>query len=381
MSLACTKYLNQQRRERIMRSYIRSISVLLLLILLTGCQTNINEEKLKPIISEDNFVEGKGLGEAVPFEIVSYRYGVNRYGEMESENVDKIQSWEAEIYEKYNVKITLKDAGNFWQNYDGYMQAATIEYSGANGFVFISNIAKNYIDVFIENNNILPLNDYVEDNETWNNLPLMMQNMYKDEAGNIWAIPYGFEPTFGARYINKEWLEDSQLPLPETLDELLELAMQFSNRSNAEYFTSLSFYNPIRGLIDVFNANGCYVTNGEINGVSSSVSFDPETNTYEDSMLKPEMINTLHYIMNMVQNKYIYVKKSNLTEITVGSKYNNDIEMFSSSQYEFIYSLKGSRSTNTMPVYINKLTGFYVLTNNSENPKYVVNQFLDIFYG
>jgi NACalpha-BTF3-like transcription factor len=102
--------------------------VILICVLLVACQTGVKEEAEKLTLNEKDIVLEKDLGEAVPFDIRTYHYG--------KMDVEEIQSWEELIYEKYDVKISLKDGGVFWQKFDGYMQAYCVKDDSVNGFVF-----------------------------------------------------------------------------------------------------------------------------------------------------------------------------------------------------------------------------------------------------
>ena len=66
---------------------------------------------------------------------------------------------------------------------------------------------------------IEPMTKYLENNETWNSLPVEMQEAYLID-GEIWALPMGDVSNMFTRTMRKDWLDNLGLEAPTTLDEL-----------------------------------------------------------------------------------------------------------------------------------------------------------------
>ena len=83
-----------------------------------------------------------------------------------------------------------------------------------------------------ENGQIIPLNDLLDEygqdiKEAFSGELEWLMDPMTDEDGNIWALPRALENTSFPTYIRKDWLDQTGLDMPTTVDELEEVLAAF----------------------------------------------------------------------------------------------------------------------------------------------------------
>ncbi|MBN2851388.1 MAG: extracellular solute-binding protein [Clostridia bacterium] len=288
--------------------------------------------------------------------------------------------WVKAIKEKYNIDIRIDyvpamDYQNF--NDEGYI-SDSIKDGSMTGLILLNSQNIDKIMSLKEAGYILPLSEYLEDNMAFNQLPSDMVDGYMID-GELYAIPAGYSMLPSIRLIQKSLLNETGLSKPETLDELY----QFLLAVKAKGKSPLVILRTNRDIItystkDLFYANGCYIS---YQGMSS-ISFDPLTGAYEDFMLKAEATDTLNYFNLLLQNQLIVRETlKNLTQIlgnpNTGSYYSEVYNRNDLDNYEMVYGLRGSNDKYLNLALMNYYT--YVVASNTENPKQMVNDFVNTF--
>ncbi|MFO7611669.1 MAG: hypothetical protein R6W99_04165 [Clostridia bacterium] len=296
--------------------------------------------------------------------------------------------WAEAIKEKFgiSVKINYLSATDSTKLiYTSYLKEAISE-AEINGLVRLTKNEQRNIAVLREAGLILPLDEYLEGNEVFATLPSEMLTPYyvNDE---LWAIPVDYLPTPSIRLLNKGVLDELGLGKPETLSEFYEVLNKAKNSvvfkdSEGILITTGSSYPKAYYLKDIFYANACFISQWG----SSSVSFDPTTNAYEDFMLKPEAADTLSYISMLLQNGLI--GESSVNGFTNFAKSNRYLSYYNTltsmtdemnSKYEYLWYLKGSSDAFLNPV-VSSIRA-YVMTKDTPDPKNTINNFVNIFIG
>ena len=295
------------------------------------------------------------------------------------------------FHEKTGIKLEV-----FYPPRTNYMEKVNLmiasgELNGIVNFFSPSNIIKA-----VNDNTIEPLDDYLKDNENWNSMPEEYRNLYIVN-GKIYGISAGYEGSFFTRSFRKDWLDNLGMKVPETADELLEVARAFTvddpdgNGIDDTYgLTSSKFWN----LQDIFQAFGVKLGNtGE-----NPITWDPATGLWQDSMLKPEMADALAYIKKLYDSGYLDASfltnqgnnmRENLWTGKAGSTFywvthacrQAVAEMKNTipeAKWVEIPALKGKRTQQLN----NRVMGglIYVLVKGTNQPRETVNTFIDMLF-
>lgn len=354
---------------------------MIILVVLVSCNTKTEE-----IIDVETTYNPPVEKKVVTIEISPMIYSEN------SLNENYFNSWTEYISEKFNIEISI----TAFQRINFYDAGRSLEQkilSGElSGIVYIPSSAFNVIYKLIEHGKIVPLNDILDSNQGWSNLPEDMRDISRIN-GTIWGIPDQFNPFYFVRSYNKNWLLKSGTTKPSTIAEFYETLGAFTEEDpdgdgiDNTKGTVLSINN----MIDVFCDFRFYVqpTNGVF--VFSSISYNPEKMIFEDSMHNQNADNALSFIKTLYENGYADIAwEKGINYGTKATYKRNDSNMFSSSlispygmfTYEdnMEYSIGFEGNTSGQVLY-NYDGGIYVVCSNTEDIENKVNAFLDVFYN
>ena len=247
---------------------------------------------------------------------------------------------------------------------------------------------------------IYPLTDFLADNETFNTT---FQNSWKETYsfdGELWAIAQGGDgtPSMFARSIRGDWLDALGLKRPETVWDLYEASYKFTYNDPDGNGVDDTFGMTSRTtwlMQDLFQA-----FDARLNHVGSALPiWNPNTNVWEDSMIKSEMVDCLTLLNKManenVMDKEAFVHSSTVAKNKVKSGYYGGFfywdswilstesavkATFPDAYMEGIYALKGNIKVNINQYGIGQGAPM-VMTSTTPEPKETINWYVTIFYG
>ncbi len=370
------------------------MSVLLLLSLLAGCgisdKNTDGQQETTTAASTQKSQETtaqQAAGKPDVLEITKVSY----FGDA-TDTPELKQEWTEAMEREFGIKFKVN-----YPPRNNYMEKVNLMITSGElkGLVYLfspDDMMKAINDGAIE-----PLDDYLKDNPVWNSLPDTMRELYQVK-GQTWAIPNGLSGAFFTRSIRTDWLDNLGMKVPETVDELYEVAKAFTlndpdknGKNDTIGLTSSGTWN-LQDIFQAFDARLNHI--GE-----NSITWDPGANAFIDTMLKPEMAEALQYLNNLYKNgfldKELFTNKgSNMREKMMSGLYGSTfywqhysvdsfepavIKVVPTAKFEEITALKGKLTRN-----INQVTygnAPYVLIKGTKQAKEVVNEFINIFFG
>lgn len=287
-----------------------------------------------------------------------------------------------------NLKVIYPPRNNYMEKVN--LMIASGELDGVVNFFSPHNIMQAIVA-----DTIVPLDDYLKDNEHWNTMPEEYRNAYRID-GKVYAIPAGYGGGFFTRSFRKDWLDQLGIDTPKTVDELYEAARAFTeddpdqNGIDDTYgLTSSKFWN----LQDIFQAFGARLSNTG----DTPIAWDPVSGLWQDSMLKPEMADALAYIKKLYDHGYLDPNfmtndgnsmREKLLTGEAGSMFYwaTHSHRFSATkkvadpdaQWVEIPALKGRQTAMLNDRVMGGL--IYVLVKGTPQPQETVNAFIDILF-
>ncbi|MCK5812307.1 MAG: hypothetical protein KAG94_05375 [Clostridiales bacterium] len=293
-----------------------------------------------------------------------------------------ITSWQEEIKNKYGVDINLNYISSYYADeiINGIYYQEAILKDEISGLIKLSRGQIANIGEMINQSTIYPLDEYLENNQYYKNLPDVVKEPFIVN-GVTYAIPAGSSYLPSVRLIRKDLLEKTGLNPPSTTTELYEILMAFKKNDGIVPIVVSDTYNVIANLKDILHAYGCYPSyNGNM-----AISYDPTTNAYEDYLLKPEAKEALLYINMLFDNNLLERKNVDnfddfIKEDNYGSYYSTIYNFSDTYQknYDIVWHLSGSNNQYLMEARADYAA--YVLTINTKNPQEVINTFIDTLF-
>jgi|GEM_PF-1452406 len=247
---------------------------------------------------------------------------------------------------------------------------------------------KDYANIAVLRNLglILPLDEYLKENSAYQGLSSSMKDAFVFADGKTWGLSATTSTSIYSRKLRKEWLSELDLALPQNLDELYAVSKAFAyrdpngNGAADENGMDIYYNRTPEGLKDIFTAFECYLSNFG----RSSIAYDLSTGSYEDSMLKPEMLEALKYIKGMLDENILHTNTewsfSDIHSTTNGNYYGESARTISDDPdiYAQVYTLSEGEDKK---VIVKGPEKCFVMSSNTENPHETINAFVDAFYG
>ncbi|MFO7637106.1 MAG: extracellular solute-binding protein, partial [Clostridia bacterium] len=154
---------------------------------------------------------------------------------------------------------------------------------------------------------IYPLTDMLKDNEVWNTV---IPEFWKEDVtyqGEIWAIPSGSDnrPSYFARHIRGDWLDTLGLQVPDTIDQFYEAIykMTFNDPNQSGSNDTIGMTARTSWLM-----GDIYMTfDARVNHLNDPMpSYNPNTELWEDPVIKPEMVEALTWVKKGVDEGIIF---------------------------------------------------------------------------
>ncbi|MCK5758937.1 MAG: hypothetical protein KAH14_07570 [Clostridiales bacterium] len=295
------------------------------------------------------------------------------------------EEWETYINENYGISVKIHNISPLHQsaiatsNY--YPQA--IKDGNISGLIELNISDFPNLGSLKSEGLILPLDEFLSDNLTFNALPESMKSAFKFADGQIWALPVSSPEGIAMRYLKSDWLEVLDYNIPQTLDELFEVSKAFAfndpngNGEHDEYGMNINRRTGARMLNDIFLANDCYLSNY----TACSIAFDYTTSAYEDAALKPSFRDSLIYIKALNDAGILHISQdwSFRESDRFGNFYdfsNFNGSAFDTSEWTSVYSFKEDKEKSVIALKPQKC---FVLTSNTDSPDSVINAFVNVF--
>jgi len=273
-----------------MKNRLKILLLFCLVIVIVSC--NKQDAKQKDIDNE-NTIEQNGLVEITSSShFLSENSNQNGY-----DYTDDKTDWYMKIEEEFDINLVIHDVHDYDLSFlyqpNGYLAIKEYIESGEIGGLLAIPTDELLYSLII-NNLIVPLDEYVYTNENWLIAPDEWKNAYKI-GGETWAFPKSFSNEVFCRFIRADWLEALNLKEPASIPELYDIMHQFTyndpdndniNNTSGAWFW---FTKGLEDIFALFDARLSY--DGKF-----QPAWNPNTEKWENSFLKPEMQECLLFI-------------------------------------------------------------------------------------
>ncbi|HRX42222.1 MAG TPA: hypothetical protein P5315_05560 [Clostridia bacterium] len=336
-----------------------------------------------PDISEKPILEGiEFAGEAKEFDIhiVYFR----------SINMDYINDSVGKFNEIFDKELTITPHQVI--DISGNKIVDLLNTTGAEGFYQfpLSNIER--LIELRDSNSILAIDELLEGNQLWNEIPSALRNIFRLDDGHVWALPRSFEPVVYGRMIRADYLESLGLDVPMDLDSLYEVSAAFAkgdpDGNGITDTIGMSYYNAMN-FRDIFSACGAPISIGSDGFQRTSIVYNTDFASYEDSMLLEEMEDALGYLVRLRQDGIL--RKEGWRFNSGGSMAGNpstanlydvvSYQSFDDSRIKVLNGIIGSRTVNLTPLSYDFSAGMYVIGANTPNASATLQTFVNLFLG
>ncbi len=356
------------------------VIILSLAAFISSCREKDKTIGEKPVIGELEYVE---MIDSLDIHIVSGRIIEEEYLAKAAEEFKKLFG--------VDIKIDLDLAIDI----SGVKTSRQLSVTGASGLYLFPYVNAERIHELSQLGEILAFDELLEDNEVWNTLPEGMKNLYVSDDGKVWAIPRSYNKIVESRIFRADYLKELEMEMPDNLDSLYEVSLALAGHvraGSASTDTIGMMYVNAYSLRDIFYANGVPVNKSNDSINNTSISYNPEYGSFEDSMLMKDMEVTLDYILKL--------RNDGITRQMRGSSYRSGFgstllendrianvyqqvpdEVFTDDRFSVSPGINGLKTSMLIPLTCGVTDGFYVLGSNTENAKAVANYFVSRFYG
>ena len=379
-----------------MKKVIPSLIIIIICILLalTGSMplSDFNDSQPAPEINLSPLPDAIYFNDPDAINLVELQF----YGDY-LDNPDWKEIWPKVIEDHYGVKINIVYPPRY-----KYMD--TLISAAASGKLtgIVELIGEPYLVEWKEKELIYPLTDFLASNDVWNAL---IPDYWKEAFtidDEVWAIPTGGDGqiSWWFRYMRGDWLDKFGLNKPYTIDEFYQASHNFTygdpdgnGKNDTIGFTSSGTYN----LLDIFSAY-----DARLDHVGrTALAWNPNENVWEDSLIKPEMIECLNFLNKCYSERILDPDTFNgLTSAQMREKmssglyggtsywdvwllsFENSIkDIFPDAYLLCIGGLTHTIDRNLTPYSPGSYGSPRVMMKNTAQPEETINWFVNTFYG
>ena len=313
-----------------------------------------------------------------------------------NDNLDLKANFQDYLSDRYQIEFCIN-------SYDLVSYTATISAQMASKDLtgIVSILDREQVFFWADMGYIHSLDTLLSDNETWINIvPQEWKDLYTKD-GKVWALPKGSGniPSWFVRSIRGDWLDYLNLEKPNTISDFYEVSKAFvlndpnqSGKLDTFGFVSSNTYM----LQDIFQAYDVRTNHaGDLLPV-----WNPHTGKWEDSLVKPRMAEAtsflrkcyleglMHpdtFILNTTQARNL------VSEGHIGScfywdtwliTWENELKKQNPSAYMVGVGALTSDYLSTKLNYYQLSFGYpNVLSIYTQEPKEVINAYVDLVYG
>lgn len=272
------------------------ISLMLLLLFLVACQKSNDANEISETIHIADTLYNN--------EITIYYQGDPQNLEYEWLGYEGIDLQSCNRWSEYVLNISgTKVIYDLYDYEHPYNFGETID---SNHMIYVD--MKERLDYLIDNNKVVPINDYLNEIKGSSVISEEALRSFTDEQGNIWALPTYIRTYYTGQIIYRsDWMNQLNREVPFTLEEYLTLArdIKLSNyelNSEKEVYIDViqNYGNLLSQYLNIFTAYGCYPS---INYYTMlpQISYNQTTNEYEDIVLNEGFIKAMTYIQLLLR--------------------------------------------------------------------------------
>ena len=333
-----------------------------LMLLLSGCGTPSTSLPIELVGKPNNYTQTLNILAPSFF-----------YSESDENAENAKQQWLDEMSARYNANIkvtsnTYKDGTNDNSASEQQMNVM-LGKDNFPGLVEISSM--NVLKMMVDDNRVLPLDDYLADNPIWNALPEEVKSTFEID-GHIYAIPTSLSYSFNSRFISDDAIELTGITVND-LDTLKEFSNTYTQATGNYAMKSFG----INQLRDIFSAFGLYY-----NTSTRPFGYDPTEDCMVDFLTKDAAIDALKYLRELYTAGALYSDFDTKTDDTA-------YDDISSGKIASIFDPLKKPDNCTELITLNQqypqilgnnVSGFF-LPNDMPQPQEAVNLFMDMMFG
>lgn len=209
------------------------------------------------------------------------------------QNLEYKDAWPIIVGDHYDVKITMTHPAR-----NNYMEVIQLSAMSGDLKGLVELFGGPYLMEWKAEDLIYPLSDFLADNEVWNTLIPESWKEVNTIDGDVWAIPTGDDGTMATwftRSIRGDWLDKFGMDKPYTIDEFYEASYAFTyndpdgnGENDTTGFTTSNMWN-MQDIFQAFDARMNHIADAK-------PVWNPNTDIWEDSMIKPEMADCLEFL-------------------------------------------------------------------------------------
>ncbi len=217
------------------------------------------------------------------------------------QNLDWKDRWPEVVSQHYGVEITMTNPAR-----NNYMEVIQLAAMSGDLVGTVELFGGPYLMEWKNEDLIYPLDDFLAENETYiNDIPELWKETHTID-GQVWAIPTGSDgmASWFTRSMRGDWLDKFGLSKPYTIDEFYEASYKFTyndpdgnGEDDTTGFTTSNTWN----MQDIFQA-----FDARLNHIADPKPvWNPNTNIWEDSMIKPEMADCLAFLKKCFEEEVL----------------------------------------------------------------------------
>lgn len=319
----------------------------------------------------------------------------NFYGDS-NKNIDMRLSFENYVSSRYGIDFNFNTPGMV--NYPEEINRMALA-GDLTGLVYL--FSKSEMISWAKEGKILSLDEYLKDNTTWNDLvPQEWKDCYSWD-GKVWGIPKGAStmPSYWIRLMRGDWLEAVNMVKPETINQFYETVKAFTyndpDRNNIH--DTWGFVSSANTWLfqDIFQAFDARVNRSR----NFTPVWNPNNNIWEDSVLKPGMAEACAFLRKCLTEGILNPDISRISTTQALKTVSNgqagscfywdfwiiNIEEDIKSDNDEGYLIGVAALTHKISEKINywtkSINSPYVLMADTEQPKEVINWFVNLMWG
>ena len=321
--------------------------------------------------------------------------GLAYYGDT-TENLDLKKEFRDYVSDKYGISFNFHSPAR-----DTYIETINLQLVSKDLVGIVSLFTGYDMIDWAQEGVIYALDDFLADNETWQNIiPEEWKELYTWD-GKVWGIPRGGDghPSWFIRTMRGDWLDNLGLQKPETMDAFYEVSKAFTFNDpdgNGENDTWGFASRTMWLMQDIFHGH-----DARANHVGALIPlWNPNDNIWEDSIIKPQMVDAVTFLRKCYTEGLVHPELFTMSAADVralisdgkaGSCYywdtwliswENAVKKLTPTAYMVgIGAISSKHITTKINSWAADFGAPNVMTVYTEQPKEVINWYVNLVYG